>query len=79
LIKTLDDASNPSAFSRRTKNHFDTHVTGDFFNRLLSCSGRGRAVGSLFSEVDLEARGDHPLRAIRGIVNSALAALGGDF
>ena len=33
--------------------------------------------GALFSYVDLEARvgKDHPLRAIRGIVNEALAAL----
>ena len=37
--------------------------------------------GSLFSYVDLEARvgKDNPLRTIRGIVNEALAALGGDF
>ena len=37
--------------------------------------------GSLFSYVDLEARvgNDHPLRAIRGIVNEALAALSGEF
>ena len=42
---------------------------------------RGRAVGSLFSYVDLEARvgKDHPLRAIRGVVNEALAALSGEF
>ena len=34
--------------------------------------------GELFSYVDLEARvrADHPLRAIRAIVNAALAALG---
>jgi hypothetical protein len=33
--------------------------------------------GELFSYVDLEARvrPDHPLRAIRGIVNEALTAL----
>ena len=44
-------------------------------------AGRGRAVGSLFSYVDLEARvgKDHPLRAIREIVNAALAALSGEF
>jgi transposase len=37
--------------------------------------------GSLFSYVDLEARvgKDHPLRAIRGIVNDALKALSGEF
>ena len=37
--------------------------------------------GSLFSYVDLEARvgKDHPLRAIRGVVNEALAALSGEF
>ncbi len=35
----------------------------------------------LFSYVDLEARvlRDHPLRAIRSIVNEALAALTGEF
>ncbi len=37
--------------------------------------------GSLFSYVDLEARvgKNHPLRAIRAIVNEALAALAGEF
>jgi len=37
--------------------------------------------GELFSYVDLEARvrGDHPLRAIRSIVNEALAAMERDF
>jgi transposase len=37
--------------------------------------------GSLFSYIDLEGRvgNDHPLRAIRGIVNEALAALSGEF
>jgi transposase len=37
--------------------------------------------GELFSYVDLEKRirADHPLRAIRAIVNEALAALGRDF
>jgi len=37
--------------------------------------------GSLFSDVDLEARvgDDHPLRTIRGIVNAALNALSGEF
>ena len=37
--------------------------------------------GSLFSYVDLEARvgKHHPLRAMRGIVNEALAALSGEF
>jgi transposase len=48
--------------------------------------GRARAggnarSGSLFSEVDLEDRvgQNHPLRAIRAIVNEALAGLAGDF
>jgi transposase len=42
--------------------------------------GDGRS-GELFSYVDLEkrVRGDHPLRAIRAIVNEALAALEADF
>ena len=42
--------------------------------------GDGRS-GELFSYVDLEARvrSDHPLRAIRSIVNEALAALERDF
>ena len=37
--------------------------------------------GSLFSYVDLEARvgKEHPLRAIRSVVNEALAALSGEF
>jgi transposase len=37
--------------------------------------------GSLFSYVDLEGRvgKDHPLRAIRGIVNQALSTLSGEF
>jgi transposase len=37
--------------------------------------------GSLFSYVDLEERvcKDHPLRALRGVVNEALAALSGEF
>ena len=37
--------------------------------------------GLLFSYVDLEARvgKEHPLRAIRGVVNDALAALSGEF
>jgi hypothetical protein len=42
---------------------------------------RRRAVGALFSYVDLEARvdKDHPLRRIRNVVNEALAALSGEF
>ena len=42
--------------------------------------GDGRS-GELFSYVDLEkrVRSDHPLRAMRGIVNAALAALEADF
>ena len=43
--------------------------------------GEDERSGSLFSYVDLEARvgQNHPLRAIRTIVNEALAALAGDF
>src|SRR3984885_9159190 len=43
--------------------------------------GEGERAGSLFSYVDLEARvgKNHPLRAIRAIVNEALAALAGEF
>ena len=43
--------------------------------------GEDRRSGSLFSYVDLEARvpADHPLRAIRAIVDDALSALSGDF
>ena len=41
----------------------------------------GRAVGALFSYVDLEARvgKDHPLRTIHMVVNAALAGLSGEF
>jgi len=43
--------------------------------------GRDDRTGELFSYGDLEARvrSDHPLRAIRGIVNEALTALERDF
>jgi transposase len=43
--------------------------------------GEDRRTGSLFSYVDLEARvgKDHPLRAIRLLVNEALAALASEF
>jgi hypothetical protein len=43
--------------------------------------GEDQRTGSLFSYVDLEARvgKDHPLRAIRLLVNEALAALAGEF
>ncbi len=43
--------------------------------------GLDQRTGELFSYVDLEARvrRDHPLRAIRTIVNDALAALEGEF
>jgi len=43
--------------------------------------GEDDRTGELFSYVDLEARvrGDHPLRAIRAIVNEALAALEREF
>lgn len=42
--------------------------------------GSDDRTGALFSYVDLEARvpADHPLRAIRVLVNEALAAMGGD-
>jgi len=43
--------------------------------------GEDRTSGQLFSYVDLESgvRSDHPLRAIRGLVNLALAGLSADF
>jgi transposase len=43
--------------------------------------GGDERTGSLFSYVDLEARvgKDHPVRAIRGVVNEALAALSDEF
>ena len=43
--------------------------------------GRDERGDGLFSYVDLEARvpADHPLRAIRALVDEALAALSGDF
>jgi len=43
--------------------------------------GTDERTGQLFSYVDLESRvrGDHPLRAIRAIVNDALTALAPDF
>jgi transposase len=43
--------------------------------------GGDERTGELFSYVDLEkrVRSDHPLRAIRAIVNEALSALGRDF
>jgi len=43
--------------------------------------GTDRRSGELFSYVDLEqrVRADHPLRAIREVVGTALAALSGDF
>jgi hypothetical protein len=43
--------------------------------------GDDNRTGELFSYVDLEARvrSNHPLRAIRTIVNEALAALAADF
>ena len=39
--------------------------------------GEDKGTGELFSYVDLEkrVRSDHPLRAIRGLVNEALVAL----
>jgi transposase len=43
--------------------------------------GSDKRPGELFSYVDLEqrVRPDHPLRAIRGLTNTALEALSGDF
>jgi transposase len=43
--------------------------------------GEDRRTGALFSYVDLESRvrADHPLRAIREVVNAALAAMSSDF
>ena len=43
--------------------------------------GTDEATGSLFSYVDLEERvpAGHPLRAIRRVVNDALASLDGEF
>src|ERR1700693_3121500 len=43
--------------------------------------GSDKRPGELFSYVDLEQRirADHPLRAIRGLTDSALAALSRDF
>ena len=43
--------------------------------------GEDQGTGELFSYVDLEkrVRSDHPLRAIRGLVNEALVALVDEF
>ena len=43
--------------------------------------GEDKGTGELFSYVDLEkrVRSDHPLRAIRGLVNEALVALEHEF
>src|ERR1700759_2747938 len=43
--------------------------------------GEDKRTGELFSYVDLEkrVRSDHPLRAIRGLVNEALVALEHEF
>ena len=43
--------------------------------------GADERSGSLFSYVDLESRvpADHPLRAVRVMVNAALAELDGEF
>jgi transposase len=43
--------------------------------------GADRQTGALFSYVDLESRvrADHPLRAIREVVNAALASMSADF
>lgn len=47
----------------------------------VAMRGDDRVCGSLFSYIDLEARvrAEHPLRSIREIANTALAALSGDF
>jgi transposase len=47
----------------------------------MAMRGEDRRTGALFSYVDLESRvrADHPLRAIREVVNAALAAMSSDF
>jgi transposase len=47
----------------------------------MAVRGEDRGTGQLFSYVSLESRvpADHPLRAIRDLVNAALAGLSGDF
>jgi transposase len=47
----------------------------------VAMRGDDRICGSFFSYIDLEARirSEHPLRPIREIVNTALAALSSDF
>jgi transposase len=47
----------------------------------VTMRGDDQICGQLFSYIDLEARvrADHPLRAIRGIANTALSALSGEF
>ena len=47
----------------------------------LRCGVSDRRTGALFSYVDLElrVRADHPLRAIRDVVNAALAGMSSDF
>ena len=47
----------------------------------MGMRGDDRVCGSFFSYIDLEARvrAEHPLRSIREIANTALAALSGDF
>jgi transposase len=47
----------------------------------VAMRGDDRVCGSFFSYIDLEARirAEHPLRSIREIANTALAALSGDF
>ena len=47
----------------------------------MAMRGADRRTGELFSYVDLESRvrADHPLRAIRAVVNATLAAMSADF
>jgi len=47
----------------------------------VTMRGDDEKSGSLFSNIDLEARvrADHPLRPIRELANAALAALSADF
>jgi transposase len=47
----------------------------------MAMRGEDRRTGALFSYVDLESRvrAEHPLRAIRAVVNAALTAMSSDF
>jgi len=47
----------------------------------IGMRGEDRRTGALFSYVDLDSRvrADHPLRAIRGVVDAALGGMSADF